>query len=79
MSAEMNCPCTLQAEIRPPPSERCEKTETSGASRVITVVFAAVLAGASFVILRRFAIPTYWLVPVGALAGMGWVLVGLTP
>ena len=38
-------------------------------------VFAAVLAIVSFVVLRRFAQPTYWLVPIGALAGMVWVLV----
>jgi chromate transporter len=38
-------------------------------------VFAAVLAVASFVVLRRFSPPTYWLVPIGALAGMIWVLV----
>jgi chromate transporter len=40
-------------------------------------VFAAVLAAATFVILRRFAIQTYYLVPAGALAGMVWVLVGM--
>ena len=32
-------------------------------------LFAAVLAVVSFVVLRRFAPPTYWLVPIGALAG----------
>ena len=37
--------------------------------------FAAVVAAISFVVLRRFALPTYWLVPMGALAGMAWVLV----
>jgi chromate transporter len=37
-------------------------------------VFAAVVAAASFVVLRRFAVPTYWLVPVGAVAGMVWLL-----
>jgi chromate transporter len=36
--------------------------------------FAAILAIASFVVLRRCAVPTYWLVPVGAVAGMVWVL-----
>jgi chromate transporter len=40
-------------------------------------VFAAVLAAATFVVLRRFAIQTYYLVPVGALAGMVWVLLGM--
>jgi chromate transporter len=39
--------------------------------------FAAVLAVATFVVLRRFAIQTYYLVPVGALAGMVWVLLGM--
>jgi chromate transporter len=38
--------------------------------------FAAVLAISSFLVLRRFAVETYWLVPVGALAGMIWVLLG---
>jgi len=38
-------------------------------------VFAAVVAATSFMVLRRFAPPTYWLVPVGAVAGMLWVLV----
>jgi hypothetical protein len=37
-------------------------------------VFAAVVAVATFTVLRRFSIPTYWLVPIGALAGMAWVL-----
>jgi chromate transporter len=32
--------------------------------------FAAVLAVAAFLILRRFSLPSYWLVPAGALAGM---------
>jgi chromate transporter len=36
--------------------------------------FAAIVAVATFVVLRRLAVPTYWLVPVGALAGMAWVL-----
>jgi chromate transporter len=38
--------------------------------------FAAVVAVATFLVLRRFAVQTYWLVPIGALAGMGWVLLG---
>ena len=33
--------------------------------------FAAFVAALSFAVLRRFAVPTYWLVPVGAVAGMG--------
>ncbi len=37
-------------------------------------VFAAVVAALTFVVLRRFAPPTYWLVPIGAVAGMLWVL-----
>jgi chromate transporter len=37
-------------------------------------VFAAVIAVVSLVVLRRFAPPTYWLVPIGAIAGMFWVL-----
>ena len=40
-------------------------------------LFAAVLAVAAFVVLRRFAIQTYYLVPVGAIAGMIWVLIGM--
>jgi len=40
-------------------------------------VFAGVLAVAAFVVLRRFAIQTYHLVPVGAAAGMIWVLLGM--
>jgi chromate transporter len=39
--------------------------------------FAAVVAVATFVVLRKFAIPTYWLVPLGAVAGMVWVLLGM--
>jgi chromate transporter len=39
--------------------------------------FAAVLAVLAFAVLRRFAIQTYYLVPVGALAGMVWVLLGM--
>ncbi len=39
--------------------------------------FAAVLAVATFVVLRRFTFPTYYLVPLGAVAGMAWVLLGL--
>ena len=37
--------------------------------------FATVLATASFGILRRFATPTYVLVPLGAVLGMAWVLI----
>jgi len=40
-------------------------------------IFAALLAIATFAVLRRFAIQTYYLVPVGALAGMLWVLLGM--
>jgi chromate transporter len=40
-------------------------------------LFAAVLALLTFGVLRRFAPPTYWLVPLGALAGMVAVLAGL--
>jgi chromate transporter len=39
--------------------------------------FAAIVAIAAFVVLRRFAIQTYWLVPIGAVAGMVWVLMGM--
>jgi chromate transporter len=38
--------------------------------------FAAALAVAAFLVLRRFSVQTYWLVPIGALAGVGWVLLG---
>ena len=38
---------------------------------------AAGLAVATFVVLRRFAIQTYYLAPVGAIAGMIWVLIGM--
>jgi chromate transporter len=37
--------------------------------------FGAIVAAASFGILRRFATPTYLLVPVGAVLGMTWVLI----
>jgi chromate transporter len=40
-------------------------------------VFAAAVAVACFLVLLRFAVPTYWLVPVGAVAGMVWVLLGM--
>ena len=40
-------------------------------------VFAAVLALATFVVLRRLAIQTCYLKPVGAVAGMIWVLLGM--
>jgi chromate transporter len=39
--------------------------------------FAAAVATGSFLILRRFGTPTYYLVPLGALAGIAWVLAGL--
>jgi chromate transporter len=38
--------------------------------------FAAVVAVVALVVLRRLAVQTYYLVPVGALAGMAWVLLG---
>ncbi|MBI2755911.1 MAG: chromate efflux transporter [Chloroflexi bacterium] len=38
--------------------------------------FAALVALGSFLVLRRFALQTYHLVPVGALLGMAWVLLG---
>jgi chromate transporter len=38
--------------------------------------FAAVLSVATFGVLRRFAVQTYYLVPVGAVLGMAWVLLG---
>src|SRR3712207_3794292 len=37
-------------------------------------VFALVVAVASFVVLQRFKIPIYLMVPVGALSGMAWTL-----
>jgi chromate transporter len=40
-------------------------------------VFAALLAAAVFLVLRRFPIPTYWLVPIGAVAGVIWDVLGL--
>ena len=40
-------------------------------------VFAALVAAGSFLVLRRFGTPTYYLVPLGALAGIAWVLAGL--
>src|SRR5207248_898341 len=39
--------------------------------------FAAIVAALSFAVLRRFAVPTYWLVPVGAVAGMIWVVAAI--
>jgi hypothetical protein len=39
--------------------------------------FAAAVATGSFLVLRRFGTPTYYLVPLGALAGIAWVLAGL--
>ena len=40
-------------------------------------LFTAVVAIASFVVIRRVGVPTHWLVPVGALLGMVWVLTGM--
>jgi chromate transporter len=40
-------------------------------------VFAVVAALVTFLVLRRWVVPTYWLVPVGALVGMVWVLLGM--
>ena len=37
-------------------------------------VFALVVAVASFVVLQRFKIPIYLMVPAGALLGMAWAL-----
>jgi chromate transporter len=37
-------------------------------------VFALVVAAVSFVVLQRFKVPIYALVPVGALVGMAWTL-----
>ncbi len=37
-------------------------------------VFALAVAAASFVVLQRFKVPIYLLVPVGALLGMAWTL-----
>lgn len=39
-------------------------------------VFALVVAVVSFVVLQRFKIPIYLMVPAGALAGMAWILSG---
>ncbi len=39
-------------------------------------VFALVVAVASFVVLQRFKVPIYLMVPAGALAGMAWILSG---
>lgn len=36
--------------------------------------FALVVAAASFVVLQRFKVPIYLMVPTGALAGMAWTL-----
>jgi chromate transporter len=36
--------------------------------------FAFVVAVASFVVLQRYKVPIYYMVPVGALLGMAWVL-----
>ncbi len=40
-------------------------------------LFSAVVAVASFAVMRWFGVPTHWLVPVGALLGMVWVLAGM--
>jgi hypothetical protein len=37
-------------------------------------VFALVVAVVSFVVLQRFRLPIYVMVPVGALVGMAWTL-----
>jgi chromate transporter len=37
-------------------------------------VFALVVAVVSFVVLQRFKVPIYTLVPVGAVLGMVWTL-----
>jgi hypothetical protein len=37
-------------------------------------VFALVVAIASFVVLQRFKVPIYLLVPIGAVTGMVWTL-----
>lgn len=37
-------------------------------------VFALVVAAVSFVVLERFKVPIYLMVPAGALAGMAWTL-----
>jgi chromate transporter len=37
-------------------------------------VFALVVAVVSFVVLQRFKVPIYLMVPVGALTGMSWTL-----
>ena len=39
--------------------------------------FAAAVATGSFLVLRRFGTPTYYLVPLGAVAGIAWVLAGM--
>ncbi len=39
-------------------------------------VFALVVAVASFVVLQRFKVPIYVMVPVGAVLGMAWTLMG---
>jgi chromate transporter len=37
-------------------------------------VFALVVAVVSFVVLQRYKVPIYLMVPVGALLGMAWTL-----
>jgi chromate transporter len=46
----------------------------NGASIAGLDVFALVVAVASFVVLQRFKVPVYLIVPAGALAGMLWIL-----
>ena len=41
--------------------------------------FAVVAALVAFAALKRFKLPLYYLVPLGALAGMAWVLAGYGP
>jgi hypothetical protein len=36
-------------------------------------LFALVVAVASFVVLQRFKVPIYLMVPVGAVVGMAWI------
>jgi chromate transporter len=45
-----------------------------GASIAGLDVFALVVAVASFVVLQRFKVPVYLIVPIGALVGMMWIL-----
>jgi chromate transporter len=45
-----------------------------GASIAGLDVFALVVAVASFVVVQRFKVPVYLIVPIGALVGMMWIL-----